>query len=265
MADLVPETMRGRYFALRNSVASVAGIFAVLIGGWLLKAFRVRPVLWWSTPSPGVTALTGMVLIFFQYEPRQAERPQGSLLSNYKEILKDRNFMAFVRMVLYFNLALVVASPFFTVHFIEVLQVPIDVLALFTAAAAVTGILGNLFFGKMSDILGNRFIIRFSLLLMMIPTGLMLFIPAQNSLPFVAAVILMQSFFTAGWNLAIFNTSLSISPRGKRRCTSGSTTPSTRCRPSSPRCWAGSSSTFTRPIICRSSTWFLLPRWSSLP
>ena len=38
MADLVPDQVRGRYFALRNSVASAAGIFAVLIGGWLLKS-----------------------------------------------------------------------------------------------------------------------------------------------------------------------------------------------------------------------------------
>jgi MFS family permease len=216
MADLVPETMRGRYFALRNSAASVAGIFAVLIGGWLLKTFpgQIGFVVVYAIAA--VTATVGLILILNQYEPKPVEQPRGSMLSSYKEILKDRNFMAFVRMVLFFNLALVVASPFFTVHFIEILHVPIDILALFTAAAAVMGILGNLFFGKMSDILGNRFIIRFSLLLMMIPTGLMLFIPAQNSLPFVAAVILMQSFFSAGWGLATFNTSLSISPRNRR-------------------------------------------------
>jgi MFS family permease len=216
MADLVPDQIRGRYFALRNSVASVAGIFAVLVGGWLLKTF----------PGPdgyvvvyciaAVTALVGTVLLYYQYSPPVADQPHGSMLASYKEIFKDRNFMAFVRMVLFFNLALVVAGPFFTVHFLEVLHVPIDLLAYFTAAAAVTGILGNLFFGKMSDILGNRFIIRFSLLLLTIPTALMLFLPEKNPLPFVAAIILMQSFFGAGWNLATFNTSLSISPRGQR-------------------------------------------------
>jgi len=216
MADLVPENIRGRYFALRNSISSVAGIIAVLVGGWLLKTLPGQAGFVVVYVIAAITATVGMVLVLFQYEPKPAEQPTGSMLSSYKEILKDRNFMAFVRMVLYFNLALVVAGPFFTVHFIEILQVPIDVLAIFTAAAAVMGILGNLFFGKLSDILGNRFIIRFCLMLMMIPTGLMLVIPAQNPLPFVAAVILMQTFFTAGWNLAIFNTSLSISPRGKR-------------------------------------------------
>ena len=216
MAELVPEQIRGRYFALRNSVSSVAGIFAVLIGGWLLKTFPGTDGFTVVYIIAAATALTGTVLLFTQYNPPVAESPHTSMLASYKQIFKDRNFMAFVRMVLFFNLALVVASPFFTVHFIEVLKVPIDVLGYFTAAAAVTAILGNLFFGKMSDILGNRFIIRFSLLLMIIPTVLMLFLPAQNPLPMVAAIILMQSFFMAGWNLATFNTSLSISPRGQR-------------------------------------------------
>lgn len=216
MADLVPDSIRGRYFALRNSVASVAGIFAVLVGGWLLKTFPGQEGFTVVYVIAGISAVVGTILLFYQYEPPMAEQPQGSMLSNYKEILKDKNFMAFVWMVLFFNLALVVAGPFFTVHFIQVSQVPIDVLGYFTAGAAVAGILGNLFFGKMSDILGNRFIIRFSLLLLMIPTGLMLFIPAQNPLPFVAGIILMQAFFGAGWGLATFNTSLSIAPRAKR-------------------------------------------------
>jgi len=216
MADLVPEQIRGRYFALRNSVASVAGIIAVLVGGWLLKTFPGPDGFVVVYTIAALTAVAGVFLVLFQYHPQVAEQPQGSMWASYRQIFRDRNFMAFVRMVLFFNLALVVASPFFTVHFIEILKVPIDILAYFTAAAAVTGILGNLFFGKMSDILGNRFIIRFSLLLMIIPTGLMLFLPEKNALPFVAAIILMQSFFGAGWNLAVFNTSLSISPRGQR-------------------------------------------------
>lgn len=216
MADLVPDQTRGRYFALRNSVSSVAGIVAVLVGGWLLKTFPGQDGFTVVYAIAAVTAIVGTILILYQYEPAVAETPQGSMLSSYREILKDKNFMAFVWMVLFFNLALVVAGPFFTVHFIQVSRVPIDILAYFTAGAAVAGILGNLFFGKMSDILGNRFIIRFSLLLLMIPTGLMLFLPAKNPLPFVAAIILMQAFFGAGWGLATFNTSLSIAPRAKR-------------------------------------------------
>jgi len=216
MADLVPENIRGRYFALRNSFSSMAGIIAVLIGGWLLKTFPGHPGYITVYTIAVITACVGFVLVLIQYEPPAPEHAPGSMLSSYREIFKDRNFMAFVRMVMFFNLAIVVASPFFTVHFIEVLQVPIDVLSYFTAGAAVTGILGNLFFGKMSEILGNRFIIRFSLLLLLIPTALMLLIPAKNPLPWVAAIVLMQTFFMAGWSLAIFNTSLSISPRGKR-------------------------------------------------
>jgi MFS family permease len=216
IADLVPEAIRGRYFALRNSISSVAGIFAVLIGGWLLKVLPGETGYTVVYVIAVITAIIGSVLVLMQYEPAQAEQPKGSMWSSYQEILKDRNFMAFVRMVLFFNLALVIAGPFFTVHFLEILRIPIDQLAYLTAGAAVAGILGNFFFGKMSDILGNRFIIRFSLLMLMIPTGLMLFLPARNPLPLVAAVILLQAFFGSGWGLATFNTSLSISPRGKR-------------------------------------------------
>jgi MFS family permease len=124
--------------------------------------------------------------------------------------------MAFVRTVIFFNLALVIAGPFFTVHFLQVLNVPLETMAVLTALAAVTGILGNIFFGKLSDILGNRFIMRFTMFAMIFPTAMMLFIPASHSLPFVAGIMLFQSFVMSGWNLAAFNTSLCISPRGER-------------------------------------------------
>lgn len=225
MADIVPEQQRGRYFAMRNSVCSVAGILAILAGGWLLKnlpgaqGFSVIYII------SAFAAVTGGVILLFQYETPAVEHAGGSMISSYKEIFKDKNFMAFVSMVIFFNLALVLASPFFNVHFLEILHIPLELMAIFTALAAITGILGNIFFGKLSDILGNRLIIRICLLMLIIPTVLILFIPRVplhfffwgiSPRAFVLIIILLQSFFGAGWNLAVFNTSLSISPRGKR-------------------------------------------------
>lgn len=222
MADLVPESGRGRYFALRNSVCSVAGILAVLLGGWLLKSL---PGSGGFAAIYGICAAAGLiggVILLLQHEPPRAEQVDGSLVKHYKDIFKDRNFMSFVGMVIFFNLAIVLASPFFNVLFIRDLKVSTDSLTVFTALAAVTAILGNVFFGKLSDVVGNRLIIRICLLMLIVPTAMVVFIQplaAGSGLPielFVLAVILLQSFFSAGWNLAIFNTSLSISPRNLR-------------------------------------------------
>ncbi len=216
MADIVSETARGSYFALRNSICSIAGILAVLLGGWLANHFDGSTGFAFIYLICAATALLGGILLIFQYEPPQVVSTGTSQLASYQIIFKDRNFMSFVRTVIFFNLALVIAGPFFTVHFLQELHVPLETMAVLTALAAVTGILGNFFFGKLSDILGNRFIMRMSMFAMIIPTVMMLFIPATNNLPFVAAIILFQSLVMAGWNLAAFNTSLCISPRGER-------------------------------------------------
>jgi MFS family permease len=216
MADIVPENSRGSYFALRNSVCAVAGILAVLLGGWLAKTFPGTAGFSIIYLICAAATTIGGVLLIVQYEPPQVAYSGKSQAASYKAIFKDRNFMAFVRTVIFFNLALVIAGPFFTVHFLQVLKVPVELMAVLTAAAAVTGILGNFFFGKLSDILGNRFIMRFSMFAMIIPTVLMLFIPATNNLPFVTGIMVFQTFVMAGWNLAAFNSSLCISPRSDR-------------------------------------------------
>jgi len=221
MADLVPDSIRGRYFALRNSIAALAGIAAPLLGGWILKTYSgadysglLGYIIIYSIA--GATALIGFFLLLFQYDPPSKEYNQESLLSGWKEILKDKNFMAFIRMVMFFNLAINIASPFYSVHYLDVLHIPIDTLAWLTSLAAVTGILGNFFFGKLSEILGNRLIIRLNLVAAIIPAAVLPFIPVQHKLLGAGATILFQSFVTAGWNLAVFNSSISLSPQGRR-------------------------------------------------
>jgi hypothetical protein len=76
--------------------------------------------------------------------------------------------------------------------------------------------LGYIFFGKISSIIGNRSVIRLSLLALIIQPLVCIFIPLNNYLPYVAFVIIFSAFFNSGWLLSVFNSSLSISPKSHR-------------------------------------------------
>lgn len=216
MADIVPENIRGRYFSIRNSICGAAGILAVLMGGLLLKYFPGKTGFISIYSIAFITATIGTVLLLIQYEPEAKEKIEGSLLDNYKNIFKDKNFLSFVWMVVFSNFSLNIAGPFYNVHYLDFFKMPYDTLAILAAIAAVTSILGFVFFGKLSDIIGNRVLLRLCLMLLMAPPAIMIFAPAHGFLPFVTVTILLQAFILSGWNLCIFNTSLSISPRAQR-------------------------------------------------
>ncbi|MGC8765017.1 MAG: MFS transporter [Brevinematia bacterium] len=216
MADIVPEEKRGSYFGLRNSICSIAGIFAVLLAGFILKFYPGRQGYFIIYSIALFSAIVGSVALWIQYEPKKNESYDEPFFASYKNIISDRNFIKFVAMVSFFNFALLLANPFFNVYYLDYLKITPQVLSYFAALGIIIGIIGYIFFGKISEITGYKFIIKICLFFMAFPAIIVNFVTRDNFLILVSACVFLQSFFGAGWTLATFNTSLSISPMKNR-------------------------------------------------
>lgn len=215
MADIVPEEKRGGYFAFRNSLSNVAGIIAVLIAGYILKNNSDKNAFVTVYLISLLAVILGTITLFFQYEPKKNEVYTEPFFISYKNIFKDTNFLKFVGMVSFFNFALLLSNPFFNVYYLDYLKISPSFLSYFTAAGIIFGIFGYLFFGKLSEIGGNKFIIKICLFSLIFPPIIVNFLHRENII-LLGVIVFIQNFFSAGWILGTFNTSLSISPLKNR-------------------------------------------------
>ncbi len=220
MADLVPESMRGKYFALRNALASVSGFVVILLAGYILKNY--------SDPAqlPAgfliiyliafVANSIGAMFFLFQYDPPSTEVVTGSVGEDFKKIFADGNFLRFIGMSVFFTFVLSLTGPFYNVYILEYLKMPYDTLSLCTALAVLVSILGLFFWGKISDIIGNRIVARITLMALMFQPVLWIFVRPESSLLSSVLLIILPAFFGAGWGLVSYNSLLSISPNTNR-------------------------------------------------
>ncbi|MEK6796338.1 MAG: MFS transporter [Spirochaetota bacterium] len=216
MADIVPERTRGSYFAVRNALTSAAAIGGSLAAGYILTHLKGNAGFTLIYALCIVTAAVGFILILVQYEPKPKDGGAYVPLAAYRTLFGDKNFIAFTGIVVFVNFSLLIAGPFYAVHFLEHLRIPYHTFGVLSAAAAACGILGYLFFGKLSDIIGNRMVMKITLAMLVIPAVLCIIAPRANYFPFVLAALLVSAFFNTGLSLAAFNASLIVSPSEKR-------------------------------------------------
>ncbi len=177
MAALVPHRLRGRYFGLRNSVASLTNLLSVPILGFIVSAWSCDPVYGYSVVLLlGIVA--GIASLGFQFLMADVnpQLPQGAALYRSKlegvsrldpeenaqsqsgefSILKDANFLKFL---LYFGLwmfAVNLSAPFFNLYLLDNLALDLRWATIYTSLISGANLLMLLLWGKLADRVGNR-------------------------------------------------------------------------------------------------------------
>jgi MFS family permease len=166
MATLVPRRLRGRYFGIRNSAASLTNLVSVPLLGWFVAAWGGG-----SRQGYGVVVLLGIVAglisIGFQFwmvdvNPqiqRQEITPEPPVSAPQMAVpacLRDRNFLCFL---LYFGVwmfAVNLSAPFFNLYLLENLQVDLRWVTIYNSLQAGANLLMLMIWGPLADRLGNR-------------------------------------------------------------------------------------------------------------
>ncbi len=158
MGDLVPEKDRGKYFSIRNRATGAVGLAAVLIGALILDI----------TKSKGFVLLGFSILFalsftfryisynFFrkQYSPR-FKLQKGYYFSFFSFIKRFDNFGKFATYQCFFYLALMIASPFFTVYMLNELKFSYFTFMIVSMSSSVFYLAFSPLMGKFSDRFGN--------------------------------------------------------------------------------------------------------------
>ncbi|MDF5717545.1 MAG: MFS transporter [Rhizonema sp. NSF051] len=168
MAALVPHRLRGRYFGLRNSAASLTNLISVPLLGFAISSWPGG-----SIQGYGVVLLLGIVFGIvslicqfwmtdvnpqIMHSPKPAPQ-QTEIAHSQSEILnifKNTNYLKLVVYLALWTFGMSLSLPFFNIYMLRNLDLDLGLVTIYTSLMAGATLLTLIFWGKLADRLGNR-------------------------------------------------------------------------------------------------------------
>ncbi len=222
MGDLVPASIRGRYFGRRAALCTAGGALASAAAGLVLDGARGRDLV-----GPGLAVLQGLacaagavttLLMARQHQGRHAHGPHshpGFHLRRAIAPLRDPSVRGFLVYLVAWNLAIGIAGSFFTLFMLRDLRMGFTLVALQGVGVAMVRVLAAPAWGRLMDRVGARpVMVACSFGISAIPF-IWLF-PTPTCLWPLAMDSLLTGVLWSGHNLAAFNLPLALTPRATR-------------------------------------------------
>lgn len=227
IADVMPGDVRGRAFAERNSVASLAGTVIVLAAGWLLDRLPQPQGYLWMFTAAGVIGLAEIYYLLQMREdagtgpavagaaaaaaPRQPWHQTARQLG--RQIAAEGPFVRFLLASLTFHFTWQLAWPMFNRY--QVTNMGADNLwtSLISVATSVGSALSYQWWARQSELKGNLNLLRWAALGMAITPFITI---AAPNLLILTVFNIGVGVSVAGITLLILNSLLDVVPAGER-------------------------------------------------
>lgn len=219
MADLIPQQIRGRFFARRNMVAQIAGMITAILAGLFLD--------YWQSLSTdtvfrsyafvflfSIGTIAGLFSIILLRKTRRASRAilsKANFLSQLKKPILHLNFRRFIIFTSLWGLAVSLVGPFFNVYMINHLKIPFSFITLFGVVSGLAAIIGIRLWGKFIDHYGPKpLLIMCSIGASIIPS-LWILASAENY-TIIWVINIISGFCWSGIGLASGNMMMNLAP-----------------------------------------------------
>lgn len=220
-SDLIPARYHGRFFGVRNMLCGAAGMAASLAGGRLLDAAKLRGQAAMGFSVIMLAAvLFGLVSAVFlgrisDPDDTGASRGPVDLKRSLTRPFRDRNFRRFLLFNCLWSFSVYFASPFFALYFLRDLKFSYSFIALLSVVAALSDLLAMPLWGRLSDKVRNKAVIRFAgWVVVFLPLAWTTVTPDSRMVPILLQLV--GGGFWAGVTLCINNLLLGISPREEK-------------------------------------------------
>lgn len=224
MGDLVPPDRRGVYFARRNRLCQIFTIVSVGLAGLVLHYFKSAGAAWHVYGFliifgvACVARLISTAYLSMQYEPVYTPPPKEEQMG-FLEFLRTARRLNFGRFTLFssiMNFSIHLSAPFFVVYMMRDLGFTYLQFTTVVSMVVLSHILTLVFWGKVADRFGNRWVIlSCSLGLGLCP----FFLPLSTHFYYIAFFQFVVATVGAGFNLASANYVFdAVSPPQRARC-----------------------------------------------
>jgi MFS family permease len=214
-ADVVPESIRGRYFASRNAIITIASILFAPLAGYLIVSGAGTTGYQWTF---GLAFLTGIAAIWFYSridEPISAPAAtlRGKRFPLLHRILQRPQFVRLCIYAVFWNFALNLAVPFFNIYLVEETAGDEASVGYLAAVGSIIGLISQQYWGHVNDRLGARRTLLITGALIPFITFGWLFVRSPWH---VVPINLVSGLVWPGFNLASFTLTLEKTPEERR-------------------------------------------------
>ncbi len=172
MATLVPRRLRGRYFGLRNSLASLTNLLCVPLAGLAVSKWPGGTLQGYGVVL-FVGVISGLISLgcqYFQVDVNPQEQNAAAMKSSAQKAVSDdaNNATAedsiwknsnFLRFLLYFSSWMFAANlslPFFNMYMLGTLNLEVSWVTFYGSLQAGANLLMLIIWGRLADKIGNR-------------------------------------------------------------------------------------------------------------
>lgn len=216
MGDMVPASVRGRYFGIRNTIVNAVGSLTLFIGGQILSAYPGGKGFQIIFILSLIFALCNIGMFFFYPNLPLTPSTESSMVSMVKKPLRDR---AFMMPVLFLSLWLMFQNmilPFFSYMMLELVGIGYDQVSIITVVQMLVGMCSLYVWGNLNAKYSNKFLLLCAMpiiALSCVSWSLTAWMPA------FAALLIAHSLVgigTGGFNQMAFNFIIGDSPKSER-------------------------------------------------
>jgi MFS family permease len=219
ISDIVPASIRGRFFARRNVAVAATTLVFGITGSWLLDWFRHhgRDEVGFAmiiAAAVVASALASIVLNRLADAP-SAPTESGSSSVGWMKPLADHTFRNILRVFFVWNFAIGLSAPFFAPQMLVNLKMSFLQIGFYTSGVAIVAVAVNRPWGRLIDRFGSRSVLTLCAAgIGFIP--LIWLFPRANYLWILVLEGAYSGVLWTGFNLAAFTLPIDKSPREDR-------------------------------------------------
>lgn len=202
MGSIVPERRRGAFFAARTRLTMGASLSVFFVGGGILTFTDSMQMAWlgftllFSIAAMGRFVSAWLLLQMHDPDPREPKQ-RGvfvQTLGNFRGAWKDKTFRQYSLFVASMQAMVAISAPFFAVYMLEDLKFTYFEFVLASVASIATQFVTLKFWGRFSDLYGNRLVMIITSSL--IPSLPLLWLFSDN----YGYILAIQAFSGLAWS-----------------------------------------------------------------
>jgi MFS family permease len=169
ISDIVPERRRGRFFGRRAQLMSIFTFISLAAAGLLLDLFARQTAAAWGFALVFAAAFAAriysLVELMRMHEPSQRLAPFVlPSLGGMIDRLRGSDFARFALFIAFMNLAVAIASPFFTLYMLRDLGFSYLQFTVVSAFYVLMQFAALNLWGRLSDVFGNLRVVQVSIM-----------------------------------------------------------------------------------------------------
>jgi MFS family permease len=191
VGDLAPKTSRGTITANVSFFTTLAGLFAILLSGFIMfySSGSLTDIYFIPFMAAAVFGVLGTLSVLFMKEDKKEATRSMGVMQLVRSIGVNREFQKYTVISLMSNTALVLLLPIISLMTVSVLKVDKLTFALYGVVRCVSLLVSQRWIGRITDLTGRRQLMFIQRLLYILVPGLVVLAPDKYFV-FVAYVLL---------------------------------------------------------------------------